>query len=195
MTATIAPATIERFLTGAEAQTLQRVIVQATPETTYDAIWTANLLSSPLARALSAAAVMPTRVVAWIRHTSQPPPGPRSATLADMLVDGSPWIELADEPGVAVVLGLLWTPPVGGAKCAPEAFARFARPGDAKVAWSLSVAPFGAGHCLLTTETRTRTTDAVAARRFRLLWALISPFAALLRKQVLCAIKAEAEAR
>ena len=47
----------------------------------------------------------------------------------------------------------------------------------------------------LLTETRRATTDAVAARHFRLLWPVISPFAGMLRMQVVRAIKAEAEAR
>ena len=63
-----------------------------------------------------------------------------------MLGDDSPWILLADEADREVVLGLLWTPPAGGAKCAPADFEEFAAPGVAKVVWSLSVVPFGAGH-------------------------------------------------
>jgi hypothetical protein len=195
MTTATATHTIEQFIPFADEQTLQRVAVQATPADVYDAIRTANLLSSPLARALSAAAILPTRVLAWLRGDPQPPAGARSATLDDMLADDSPWIMLADVPGSVVVLGLLWRPPAGGASCVPAAFAPFAEPGFAKVVWSLSVEPFGASHSLLVTETRTVTTDAVAGRRFRLLWPIISPFAALLRMQVLRAIKADAEAR
>ena len=190
-----ATATIERFVGPADAQTLQRVAVRATPADVYDSIRTANLLSSPLARALSSAAVFPTRVLAWIRQDPQPPAGVRSATLDDMVVGDSPWLVLADVPGVVVVLGLLWKPPAGGARCVPGSFATFAEPGFAKVVWSLSVEPFGASHSLLVTETSTTTTDDTAARRFRLIWPVISPFAALLRMQVLRAIKAEAEAR
>jgi hypothetical protein len=195
MTTATATSAIERFVGGAGARTLQRVIVRATPGDVYDAIWTANLLSSPLARTLSAVAMWPTRVLAWLRHTPQPPPGSRSATLADMLVGDSPWIKLIEVPGAVVVLGLLWKPPADGESCIPGAFATFAEPGFAKVVWALSVEPFGASHSLLVSETRTHTTDAVAARRFRLLWPVISPFAGILRMQVLRAIKAEAEAR
>lgn len=63
----------------------------------------------------------------------------------------------------------------------------------AKVAWSIGVVPFGAGHALLVMRTRTLTVDERARRRFALLWPLIAPFAALLRGQALRAIKAAAE--
>ncbi|HEX6026740.1 MAG TPA: hypothetical protein VFZ00_32385 [Solirubrobacter sp.] len=175
------------------ARTVQRVFVCATPAETYRAIWEADLLRSRLARALSAIALWPDRIHALLRREPPPPKTTRSARLADMLGEGSPWILLADEPDREVVLGLLWTPPAGGTTCAPEDFERFAAPGVAKVVWSIAVAPYGAGHSLLTTETRTEPTDAVAGRRLRLIWPLIRPFASLLRMQVLRAIKAHAE--
>jgi hypothetical protein len=175
------------------ACTRQRAFVLATPAATYAAIWKADLVSTPLARALSELAVAPVRLGAAIRGEPAPPPPQRSAHLADMLGPDSPWLLLADEPGHEVVLGLLWTPPAGAASCTPEEFSAFAIPGVAKVTWSLSVAPFGAGHTLLTSATRTTFTDAAAERRFRLLWPLMAPFAALLRNQVLRAVTREAE--
>jgi len=185
----------ERYTPHQAARTVQRVFVVATPGETYRAIWEANLLRMPLARALSAIALWPERVRARMRREPAPAKSGRSARLRDMLGPDSPWILLADEAAREVVLGLLWTPPAGGAKCAAADFEGYAAPGIAKVVWSLSVVPFGAGHCVLTTETRTEPTDAAAARRFRLVWPLISPFAALLRMQVLRAVKAHAERR
>jgi len=61
------------------------------------------------------------------------------------------------------------------------------------VAWSIEVMPFGAGHSVLVTRTRTQAVDPLARRRFGLTWPLIAPFARLLRGQVLHAIKAQAE--
>lgn len=176
-----------------DASTRQRVVVWATPEAVYDAIWSADLLSTKLARMLAGAAMAPERIAAWLRHQPPPHAPARTAHLRDMLTDDSPWVLLADEPGHGVVLGLLWTPPVGAEKRPADEFEAFAAPGFAKVTWSVSAEPFGAGHCVLTTETRTQTTDEVAARRFAWLWPLIAPFAALLRGQVLRAVKAEAE--
>jgi hypothetical protein len=177
------------------AGTVQRVFVDATAAETYAAIWAADLLRMPLARAHSANALWPERIRAFVRGERPPPKSVRSAHLNDLLGPDSPWILLAVEPDREVALGLLWTPPAGGTKCDPAEFERFAAPGVAKVIWSLAVVPFGAGHSLLITETRTEPTDAVAARRFRILWPLIAPFAALLRMQVMRAVKAHAERR
>ncbi|HEY6886632.1 MAG TPA: hypothetical protein VI300_02595 [Solirubrobacter sp.] len=177
-----------------DAGTIQRTVVYATPQRTYDAIWSADLLHAPLARMLTRASIAIECAGARFRGTSVPPHVPRSARLRDMLGADSPWLLLADEPGREVVLGLLWTPPAGGHTCPADEFAEYLAPGLAKVVWSISVHPFGAGHTLLATETRTFATDALAKRRFGLLWPLIAPFAALMRSQVLLAIKREAEA-
>jgi hypothetical protein len=184
---------IDRLLPHFDAETVQRELVLATPAATYAAIWDADLLSTPLARRLSALAVWPDRVVARVHHDPPPPPNARSARLHDLLGTRSPWRLLAEEPGVEVVLGLLWTPPAGGMTCEPEQFAAFTAPGVAKVLWSIEVMPFGAGHSVLVTRTRTHAVDVLARRRFALTWPLVAPFAALLRGQVLRAIKAQAE--
>ena len=180
---------------SAAAETVQRVLVDALPDEVFAAIWEADLLRMPLARCFTAMALWPDRIRAWLRREPPPAHGARSARLGDMLGAESPWILVADGPGREVTMGLLWTPPAGGMKCAPDAFGDFAAPGVAKVTWSLSAAPFGAGHTLLTTRTRTVPTDDTAARRLRLIWPAIRPFAALLRMQVLRAIKAHAEVR
>ena len=59
--------------------------------------------------------------------------------------------------------------------------------------WSIAVYPFGAGHALLVTRTHTRAVDERARRRLAWLWPLISPFAALLRGQVLRAVRDTAQ--
>ena len=176
-----------------DASTFQRIIVWKPPATVYDAFWTADLSTRPMARALADAAMVPERIGAWLRHEPPPPAPTRSARLQDLLADDSPWTLLADELGHRVVLGLLWHPPSGVEKMPADAFEAFDAPGFVKVTWSLSAEPFGAGHSLLVTEIRTRTTDELTARRFALVWPALSPFAALLRRQVLRAIKSEAE--
>jgi hypothetical protein len=191
---TLTAAALDVHLPHFDASTVQRVVVRATPQATYAAIWSADLLQAPLARTLTRAAMALEHAGARVRGAAPPPAVPRSAHLRDMLDGDGPWLLLHDEPEREVVLGLLWTPPAGGHRCAPEQFAGFEAPGLAKVVWSLSAHPFGASHTLLVTETRTQATDPVASRRFGLLWPLISPFAALLRSQVLRAIKTQAEA-
>ena len=193
MTTATARSLLDVHLPLCDASTLQRVIVDATPADTYEAIWSADFLSTSAARTLAAIAMWPERMRAWLRGEPPPAATARSARLRDMLAGPSPWVLLADEPEHGVALGLLWTPPAGGEKRPAEEFAAFDAPGFAKVGWSITVEPFGAGRTLLTTETRTHATDDLAARRFALIWPLISPFAALLRRQVLRAITERAE--
>jgi hypothetical protein len=176
-----------------DTSTLQRIIVWAAPQTVYDALWTADLSTTAVARMLAEAAMVPERITAWARHEAAPPAVAHAARLPDMLAADSPWTLLADEPGHRVVLGLLWRVPGATEKVGASAFEAFSGPGIVKVTWSLSVEPFGAGHTLLVTETRARAMDELAARRFALVWPVLSPFAALLRRQVLHAVKDEAE--
>jgi hypothetical protein len=184
---------LDRLLGHFDAETTQRVLVQATPEDTYAAIWSADLLGTPLARALSAIALWPDRLAAWLRRAPGPPPSARTATLRDLVTDDSPWCLVSEAPGEEVVLGLLWTPPAGVVRCAPEDFAACAAPGVAKVAWSIAVFPFGAGHAVLVTRTRTQAVDERARQRLAWTWPLIAPFAAMLRSEVLRAIREAAQ--
>ena len=174
-----------------DLSTRQELVVDARPDAVYAAIWRANLIASRGARLLSAVAMWPARLAARVTGR-RVPRAARSATLGDMLAEESPWILVADEPGREVVLGLLWRPPAGAERCEPEHFAQFAQPGFAKVAWSLAVAADGERSRLIT-ETRTLATDPHTRRRFRLMWPVIAPFAALLRRMVLRAVKREAE--
>lgn len=117
----------------------------------------------------------------------------RVSRLRDVVSGDTPWTVLVDEPGSELVFGLLWSPPAGGDKRAASEWEAFAEPGFAKVAWGFSVSPHAGGGTVLTTETRTAANDAATRRRFRVMWPVIWPFAALLRRLVLQAIRAEAE--
>lgn len=184
---------IRRRVPDPVARTDEHVVVDVDARSAYEAIWNADLTEARLARLLSAVAVSPQRIAARLRNEPAPPSGATHAGLREALGEDGPWVLLADEPGVEVVLGLLWRPPAGGVKRPAAAFDAFAEPGFTKVAWSITVTPFGPDRSLLTTETRTAATDAATRRRFLLLWRVMAPFASLLRRQVLIAIKAEAE--
>ena len=91
---------------------------------------------------------------------------------------------LAEEPGKELVLG------VAGRFWALDerAFVGFSRPGHAKAAMSLRYEPLADGRTRLSTETRVTCVDAAAYRRFTLYWALIGPFSAWLRRDLLSGI-------
>jgi hypothetical protein len=56
---TATPSGLDTYLPRFDASTVQRAVVDATPEAADDAIWSADLLRTPLARILNAAAWCP----------------------------------------------------------------------------------------------------------------------------------------
>lgn len=106
---------------------------------------------------------------------------------------------LVERPGeelVAGVMGRFWAlreraalvPPVDA-----RAFVDFDRPGSAKGAISIRVEPVGGAQTRIVTETRVRTTDAAARRRFAAYWLLVRPFSGFLRRELLRAVVRRAE--
>lgn len=106
---------------------------------------------------------------------------------------------LAEQPGEEVVFGIagrFWALRELSALVAledAEAFRRYAEPGSAKAALSLTMEPVPGG-TRLTTETRVKCVDAPAYRRFFLYWALIKPFSGWIRRDVLRGIAERARA-
>jgi hypothetical protein len=104
---------------------------------------------------------------------------------------------LVDEPPRAFVAGGIGQPWVlrGGRTVTPGGradFAAFDEPGFLLMALSLEVTPEPGGS-RLRTETRVKPTDARAARSFRPYWLIVKPFSALIRRDLLRAIKRRAE--
>jgi hypothetical protein len=88
-----------------------------------------------------------------------------------------------------------WEADVHFSSIPPDEFAAFDRPGYAKIAWTIAVEPLGEGHSLVRTETRVVMTDALSRARFRRYWAFVSPGVALIRRESLRIVKADAEER
>jgi hypothetical protein len=74
----------------------------------------------------------------------------------------------------------------------PELFAAFSEPGFVRMALAFELEPVEAG-TRLRTETRVVATDAGAARAFRRYWLIIRPGSALIRLDMLRAIRRRAE--
>ncbi|MDQ3750566.1 MAG: hypothetical protein M3367_16350 [Acidobacteriota bacterium] len=71
-------------------------------------------------------------------------------------------------------------------------FREFNEKGFAKAAWNFLLDEAEAETCL-TTETRIKCLDAESRKKFGFYWTLIQPFSALIRKEILKAIKQRAE--
>jgi hypothetical protein len=77
----------------------------------------------------------------------------------------------------------------------PNEFATFNEPGYVKIAWTLRADANSPTNSVFRTETRAVPTDAMARRKFRRYWSLLSPGIIAIRWMMLRPLKAEAERR
>lgn len=106
------------------------------------------------------------------------------------------FILLGEKPNEELLLGLVgrfWTPAGGLLRLDAEDFRSFDRQGYAKAAWNFTLREQSGESVLLETETRVFCTDEVSRRRFRFYWLFIEAFSGLIRRDVLHAIKRNAE--
>ena len=146
-----------------------------------------DLMRSPLVRALFGLRTLPDRL--------RGKPGmPAHSTLADL--------GASDEPGFRVLskgpareltvgaIGKVWETNIPFADVRDAAaFAAFAEPGYAKVAWTVSVEPRGEAAARVIFELRVGTTDDASWRRFRRYFALIGPFSHFMRRHLLAMLR------
>jgi hypothetical protein len=105
------------------------------------------------------------------------------------------FVMLAEQPPEEFVLGVVgrfWRPASGIVRVSAADFADYAEPGHARAAWNFRVDRVDGG-CRLRTETRVECLDDAARWRFRLYWAIVGPFSALIRREMLRAIRRDAE--
>ena len=187
------PLHIDRQLPEFQAVSRRHVVVDATPDETYDATLSADLTRlGPVVGALGALRALPTRVASRLTGTAATPD---SLTLDDLPSRGT-WVRLDEADGEEFVfgaVGAVWKPKIEWVELDAEEFRTFETPGYAKIAAGLSVRPYGRGRTLLTYEARTAGTDATAERRFGRYWRLVAPFVGYILGRVLARIKADAE--
>jgi hypothetical protein len=124
------------------------------------------------------------------------PPRAPASLLEETLALG--WRVLAEVPDRGIVVGAVtqpWRAEVHFRGLDPEAFAGFAEPGYAKIAWTLESTPLGPRSSKFRTETRVSTTDPRSRALFRRYWAALSPAILLIRRESLKLVKADAERR
>ncbi|WP_306060765.1 hypothetical protein [Natronococcus wangiae] len=187
---------IDRHLPEYDVTTIRHAVVEADPETTYEAILTADLLDTgPIVRALGALRNAPTVIARRIRGNSGAPPPDRMRFID--VPETDEWMLLDETYGEEFVFGAIgkfWRPAIEWRQVASDEFSAFDEPGYAKLAIGLSVRPYGEDWTLLSYEARTATTDDRARRNFRRYWRVIGPFAGYLMSRTLERIAADAEA-
>jgi hypothetical protein len=111
-----------------------------------------------------------------------------------MLSEGFALLE--ERPGEELVFGTVgrfWR--ARGELCAtsPVRFRAPAPSGTAKAAWNFEVSLRADGATELRTETRVLCADVTTKRRFRMYWLVIRPFSALIRREMLAAVRSAAD--
>jgi len=185
---------IDEMLPETEFAAAVHTIVEADPQRTFDAITTAELGNDALTRVMSEVRELPNRLSAWSkgkRHESVPD----SFTFGD-LGETDEWVTLGQVAGkehVAGAIGQFWKKDYGWATPEVSEFVAFDLPGYVKTVAGFSVDPHGEGRSLLTMESRTAATDDEARCRFNTYWRFMRPFATLMMRRGVRAIKAHAE--
>ena len=190
---------IDRFLPRYDFAVVHADVFRAPPETCYRLARGLDLLRDPVIRTLLGVRALPERLLGRLPgHRAAAPEGaaPPTFRLDDMLGPPLGWILLGEEPNVEIVLGQIGRPwkPVGaseGPPVAPGEFVSFDRPGFAKIAFSLTVQPYGAASSILTMETRIVLTDPGSLRRFARYWRLVEPSVRLIDRMTLRLLAAE----
>jgi len=177
---------LDRLLPSYDVVERHARIVDAPPAEVWRAVERIRIGASPV-----------TRVLGFLRRPSRAAlrGAPRTVEGIERSLVGRGFTLLATAPGEEIVLGLagrFWRPkPDVVALATAEDFANFTREGFAKAVINVRVEPAGAG-TRVSTETRVLVFGAGARRRFRGYWLFVGPFSALIRRDMLLRIAAEA---
>ena len=182
-----------------------RTLVRAAPEVVYAALREADLAGGPLATALMTVRLLPAmlitlarsprRALAELRERRQLRAARRGGfRLADFERRGFRVVaESASEELVIGLLGKFWTPRGElRATVSVEDFRTGPPKGMALAGWNFTIAPRAGGTTELATETRVWCAEDARAS-FRAYWLVVRPGSGLIRREMLGAIRREAE--
>jgi hypothetical protein len=171
---------IDAVLPRWDAQELHGADVAAPPDATWAAVQAVTLRELPL-----------TCLLMWFRSLG------RTAGLDRTFLDAAEFLTPLREAGHDKVVGLIGRPwhlrPRMVRFADAEEFAAFDRPGYVRAATDLRVEP-AAGGSRVTTETRILATDPAARRQFMRYWRVVGLGSALIRRDLLRAVRRRAEA-
>jgi len=168
---------IDDFMPNCDFCETHDIKIRATTENVFRALNEVDLCESAMIRWLFRLRGLPTREI----------------TLREM--QRLRFEVLGESENRELVLGLagrFWTINGDLRKINSQNFREFNEKGFAKAAWNFLLDE-AEGETCLTTETRVKCLDAESRKRFGFYWMLIQPFSALIRKEILKAVKQKAE--
>lgn len=172
---------LDRFLPSPRLSELDAIDVGVPVERAFATLEDLDLGSLPIAQALFAARAIPDRIAGRA-------PEPWDLRLKTLRASQHGFRMLHLEPGRGFVIGAIgkvWEPVIPFVDVEADAYAAYAAPGEAKVAWELRADPLTTSTSRISIEVRVTTTDDASWRRFQRYFALIGPFSRWIRKLML----------
>jgi rhamnogalacturonyl hydrolase YesR len=179
---------IDEFMPVYDVSEYHETRIRAEIERVYDALWSVDLGRSRIVRALLRVRALPAMFTKGAKRDL-------NLNLEGLLKSGG-FVLLGEARPNEIALGLIgqfWRFSGGTCSIPANEFTAFDKPGFAKAVWNFSLIEAGEGRARLATETRVLCLDEASRRRFRIYWGVIAPFSALIRREVLCTIRREAE--
>jgi hypothetical protein len=189
------PMIIEALMPVCDVAIVEHRIVDADPETTYEAARNLDFAAvhTPLLDAAFFVRTLPARLRGRLA------PAPPHIRLTGGAEDGLPgWTLLGQVHGREIAfgaVGVFWRGEIRWRDVEPATFATFAEPGNGKIACSFSVRPYGAGRSVLTFDCRVAATDDRTRRAINRYWLLIRPFVGHIMRAALATAAADAGRR
>jgi hypothetical protein len=195
---------IDELMPDFDATIVEHIVVDAPPETVYDATRTMDFLQihSPMLDAAMLARGVPSKIAQALGKPAPPPPP--SMRLSDMF-DGPAgpevlegWLALGEVEGRELVFGAIgkvWQPDIEWKSVPRNEFAAFDEPDFAKLVVNFSVRHYGLTRTLLSYEARTRGTDEQARRKFLRYWWIVDRFVSYVMRAAVRTAKELAEAQ
>ena len=181
---------IDDYLPAFDVRDYHETRVAADPAAAYAAFHALDLERSRMVRLLFALRGLPARFHG--RQSGPARPGPSRPFLDSALEMG--WEILEEAPGQELVVGAVtqpWAATVKFRGLAPSEFLAYAEPGFTKIVWNIAARAGGAGHTILSTETRVLATDPKSRRRFQRYWLVCNPGIRLIRRIALSQVRRE----
>lgn len=181
---------LDRVMPDYEVRLDHHIEIDAPAELAFAAICRSDFSRSPVIRALFRAR----EIVMHAKHQESGAPAPH--TIVEQFTSFG-WSIVSEEQSREIVFGTVtkpWEPNPVMRPLAADAFARFAEPGYARIAFTIRVEELTPSKCIARTETRVQTTDEASRAKFRMYWAFLSPGMTLIRMALLQQMKSEAEA-
>lgn len=176
---------VDRHMPEFEVAEYHEAVIEAPPAIAWRAVERLDLERSPVIRAIFRAREILLRSTPTERLTTP---------MIDQL-KAIGYTVLEEDPGREIVLGTVTQPWFADVVFRPiprDDYAAFNKPDFVKIVVSFAVDSLGPREARFRSETRVKTTDGDARRKFRRYWAFLSPGIILIRHEALGVVKRDA---